>query len=150
MRLHLPSPHGLSIELANAWRAEDQPPDLVEDFGAYVRSEGTRITLNVRAQSAGDHPRTERGMTAFLREQNWASKPFNAWSETVATEDGPLFIAGGSFETVGMGGEVVLEIFATNGSSVANFAGSGERDVMVALTPIAQELARSLRFDPRP
>ena len=86
-------------------------------------------------------------MLAFLREQNWASKPFNAWSETLTAEGGQLFIAGGSFETVGMGGEVVLEVFATHGSSVVNFAGPGERTAILALTPSAQELARSLRFN---
>ena len=146
MRLHLPSPHNFSIDPADAWLADDQPPQHVQDFGVYLRSKAHGVFLNARTQSAGDHPLTEQGMLAFLREQNWASKPFNAWSETHTTEESLLFIAGGSFETVGMGGEVVLEVFATNGSSVVNFAGPGERTAILALTPSAQELARSLRF----
>jgi hypothetical protein len=147
MRLQLPEPHNFSLDPDEAWLADEQPPEHVRDFGVYLRSKAHGVFLNARSQSAGDHPLTEQGMLAFLREQNWASKPFNAWSETLDTEEGPLFIAGGSFETVGMGGEVVLEIFATNGRHVVNLAGPGERSVILALRKAAQELARSLRFN---
>lgn len=99
--------------------------------------------MNVRAQGAADHPLTQDGMSALLREQAWASAPFDAWSETV----GELFIAGGTFETTGMGGEVVLEIFVTNGRASANLAGPGKRAQIAAVTAAAARLARSLQFE---
>jgi hypothetical protein len=45
-----------------------------------------------------------------------------------------------------MGGEVVLEVFVTDGRSVANLVGPGERSVIVALTPSVQRLANTVRF----
>jgi hypothetical protein len=56
-------------------------------------------------------------------------------------------VVGGTFETVGMGGEVVLEIFVTDGRSVANVAGPGERAIIAAATPAVRRLASSLRFE---
>ncbi len=115
----------------------------MDALGVYLRSAVHGVYLNARAQLAGDHPLTTEGLFALLREQQWASVPFDEW---VAT-DGPLTIVGGTFETLGMGGEVVLEVFATDGRFVANLAGPGERTVIAAVTPSVQRLARSLRFD---
>ncbi len=60
---------------------------------------------------------------------------------------GAITSVGGSFETVGMGGEVVLEIFSTDGRRVANLVGPGERATIVAVTPAARRLAGTLRFE---
>ena len=69
--------------------------------------------------------------------------PHGEWTTT----SGPLTIVGGTFETVGMGGEVVLEVFVTDGRFVANLAGPGERAVIAAVTPSVQRLADTLRFE---
>jgi hypothetical protein len=45
-----------------------------------------------------------------------------------------------------MGGEVVIEVFATDGRRVANLAGPGERAVITAVTPAVKRLAGTLRF----
>lgn len=118
-------------------------PKDVDSYGLYLRSTEHGVYLNVRAQGAGQHPLTREGMVAILHEQNWASAPFDEWSAT----DGPLTIVGGTFETVGMGGEVVLEVFVTDGRFVANLAGPGERAVIAAVIPSVQQLAGTLRFE---
>lgn len=142
MRLSLPAPHSLSIDLGEDWLPDEQAADRIEDFGVNVRSKTYLIYLNLRRQTAGAHALDATGLLGFLREQNWASPPFNEWT----VKSAGLVAVGGTFETVGMGGEVVTEIFATDGTSVANFAGVGERSVMVAVTPAAQALVRTLRF----
>jgi hypothetical protein len=118
-------------------------PKVSDALGVYLRSAAHGVYLNVRGQSAGDHPLTTEGLFALLREQQWASAPFDAW----VVAESPLTIVGGTFETVGMGGEVVLEAFATDGRFVANLAGPGERAVISAVTPSVQRLVRSLRFN---
>ena len=117
-------------------------PKVADQLGVYLRSAAYGVYLNVRGQSAGDHPLTAEGLLALLRDQQWASAPFDAW----IAADGPLTMVGGTFETVGMGGEVVIEVFATDGRFVANLAGPGERGVIAAVSPSVQRLARSLRF----
>ena len=142
MRIALPQ-HHLSIEPSGEWVADEMDPKAVDSFGLYLRSTVHGVYLNVRAQQAGGHPLTTNGLLGLLREQNWASPPFDEWTATA----GPLNIVGGTFETVGMGGEVVLEVFVTNGRLVANLAGPGERAVITAATPAACELASTLRFE---
>jgi hypothetical protein len=46
-----------------------------------------------------------------------------------------------------MGGEVVLEVFVTDGHVVANLVGPGERAVIAAVTPSVQRVAGTLRFE---
>ncbi len=118
-------------------------PATEAQLGVHARSVEHGVFMNVRSQEAGVHPLTEQGMASLLHEQAWASAPFDAWSETV----GELFVAGGTFETTGMNGEVVLEVFVTDGRAVANLAGPGERTLIAAVTPAVRRLARSLRFD---
>ena len=118
-------------------------PKVVDALGVYLRSRVHGVYLNVRGQSVGDHPLTTEGLLAVLREQNWASAPFDEW----VVASGALTIVGGTFETLGMDGEVVLEVFATDGRIAANLAGPGERAVIAAVTPSVQRLGRSLRFD---
>jgi hypothetical protein len=133
----------LSVEPSADWVADEQDPAVQEQLGLYLRSSEHGVYLNVRAEAARDRVLTTEGLLAVLREQNWASAPFDEWVINAP----PLIIVGGTFETVGMGGEVVLEVFATDGRSIANLAGPGERAVIAAVTPSVQRLARSLRFE---
>jgi hypothetical protein len=142
MRISLPTNHGFSIDVGTEWVVDEMDPAASEQLGAYVRSVAHGVYLNVRGQSAGKHPLTSDGMLALLREQNWASAPFDEWS---ATENG-LSIALGTFETVDMNGEVVIEVFITDGKHVANFAGPAERKVARAIMPSVQALAKTVAF----
>lgn len=142
MRLSLPAPHSLSIDLGEEWLPDERAAELIEDYGVDVRSKTHLIYLNLRRHGAGDHALDAKGLLGILREQNWASAPFNEWT---LKSDG-LVAVGGTFDTVGMGGEVVTEIFVTDGTSVANLAGVGERSVMALVTPAAQALVKTLRF----
>ncbi|HEX3595395.1 MAG TPA: hypothetical protein VHU80_09845 [Polyangiaceae bacterium] len=142
MRITIPQ-HHFSLEPSTEWVADDMDPEAVDSFGIYLRSLELGVFLNVRPEDAGDHPLTADGLTALLREQSWASAPFDEWLH----ESGPLIIVGGTFETVGMGGEVVLEVFATDGRSLANLVGPGERAVIAALVPSVKRLAGTLHFE---
>ena len=145
MRVDLPS-HHLSFDPEGAWLVDEADPKTTEALGLYLRSVSHGLYLNVRAQGAGAHPLTADGLRALLREQGWASPPFDEWTLEPNQDSGPNTIVGGTFETVGMGGEVVLEVFVTNGTLVANLAGPGAREVIVAVTPAVKRLAMSLRF----
>ncbi len=142
MRISLPTNHELSIDPGTEWIVDEMDPSASEQLGIYVRSVAYGIYLNVRGQSAGEHPLTSNGMLALLREQNWASAPFDEWSAA----ENDLLIVGGTFETVGMNGEVVIEVFITDGRRVANFAGPAERNVARAITPSVQALAKTVAF----
>ena len=99
--------------------------------------------VNVRSQDAGGHPLTKDGLLALLREQDWASPPFGEWSSTPSSK---VTAVGGTFETVGMGGEVVLEVFASDGLWLANLAVPGQRAVIAALVPAVRRLVNTLQF----
>jgi hypothetical protein len=142
VRIALPA-HHLSIDPGDEWLADETAPKTVEVHGLYLRSSKHGVYFNVRAQGAGQHPLTQDGLLALLREQNWGAAPFDEWVATAGT----LALVGGTFETVGMGGEVVLEVFVTDGHQVANLAGPGERSVIAAVTPSVQRLALTLRFE---
>jgi hypothetical protein len=142
MRIELPQ-HGLSLDTSIEWLPDEMDPKKLESFGLYLRSAEHGVYLNVRSQEAGGHPLTTEGLVALLRQQGWASPPFDEWVSTA----GALTIVGGSFETVGMGGEVVLEVLATDGRSLANLVGPGERAVIAALLPSVKRLASTVRFD---
>jgi hypothetical protein len=135
--------HRLSIDTSDEWLADEMDPKTLELHGLYLRSSEHGVYFNVRAQGVGQHPLTRDGLLAVLHEQSWASAPFDEWALT----SGTLTLVGGTFETVGMGGEVVLEVFVTDGHVVATLAGPGERSVIAAVTPSVQRLASSLRFE---
>ena len=141
MRIALPQ-HRLSLDPSTEWLADEMDPDALESFGLYLRSVEHGVFLNVRSQEAFGHPLTTEGLAAILREQSWASPPFDEWVFTSST----LAIVGGTFETVGMGGEVVLEVFATDGRSLANLVGPGDRAAIAALIPSVKRLASTLSF----
>jgi hypothetical protein len=141
MRLGLPQ-HRLSLDPSTDWVADEMDPEALESFGLYLRSAEHGVFLNVRSQESGGHPLTKDGLLALLREQNWASPPFDEWTEVSSG----LTVVGGTFETIGMGGEVVLEVFVTDGRSLANLTGPGERTVIASLVPSAKKLATTLRF----
>ena len=135
--------HRLSLGLSDAWVADDTSAETADQHGRFVRSTTHGVYFNVRAQEAGLHPLTREGLLALLRAQTWASAPFDEWGVTA----GALTLIGGTFETVGMGGEVVLEVFVTDGYRVANLAGPGERSVIAAVTPAVKALAGTIRFE---
>jgi hypothetical protein len=138
MRVLIPG-HDVSLELGSEWIA-DPFSSKTATHGAYLRSAEHGLYVNVRAQTIDPHPLTMEGLRAFLGEQNWASPPFDSWSAT-----DPLAV-GGSFETIGMNGEVVLEVYATDGKSVMNLATPADRALIVAVTPSVKKLLTTLRF----
>jgi hypothetical protein len=140
MKIHLPS-HHLSIEPSDDWVPDPVAPG-AEHLGLYLRSNEFGVYLNVREQVAGPHPLTKEGLVALLREQNWGPT-IDEWS----TSPGNLVIVGGSFEAEGMGGEVVLEVFVTDGWRIANLAGPGARPIITTLRPAAQRLAATVQFE---
>jgi hypothetical protein len=135
--------HRFSVDTSDEWLADEMDPKTLELHGLYLRSTEHGVYFNLRAQEVGQHPLTRDGLLAFLHEQSWASAPFDQWALT----SGPLTLVGGTFETAGMGGEVVLEVFVTDGHVVANLAGPGERAVIAAVAPSVQRLAGTLRFE---
>lgn len=140
MRISLPH-HHLSVDPDDGWAPDAIEPG-ADHLGLYLRSLEHGVYLNVREQEPGRHALTTEGLLALLREQNWGP----SIDEWVATA-GPLVIVGGVFEAVGMGGEVVLEVFVTDGRRVANLAGPGTREVIAALRPAAERLAGTVRFE---
>ncbi len=142
MRIAIPE-HHLSLDPSSEWVADETDAEARESYGLYLRSVDYGVYLNVRSQDAGGHALTRDGLSELLRDQNWASPPFDEWSSTLDE----LVVVGATFETEGMGGEVVLEIFVTDGKRLANLAGPGQRAVIQALAPSARRLARTLRFE---
>ena len=141
MRISVPQQR-LSLDLSTEWQPDESDHDALATYGLYVRSVRHGVFLNVRSQDPSGHALTTEGLVALLHEQNWASGPYDEWTDTA----GALTIVGGTFETVGMGGEVVLEVFASDGRSLANLVGPGERAVIAALTPSVKRLASTLLF----
>jgi hypothetical protein len=135
--------HRLSLDASSEWVADETDAESRESYGLYLRSVEYGVFLNVRSQVAGGHALTPDGLSELLHDQSWASSPFDVWTSTLDE----LVVVGGTFETEGMGGEVVLEIFATDGKRLANLAGPGQRAIIHALTPSARRLARTLRFE---
>jgi len=135
--------HRVCIDPSTEWIPDEMQPATLDQLGLYLRSAEHGVYVNVRAQEPSAHRLTTEGLLALLREQGWASAPFDEWLIT----SGELIVVGGTFETVGMGGEVVLEVFVTDGRSVANLAAPGERAVIAAVTPSVQRLASTLRFE---
>src|SRR4051794_34578620 len=108
MRIEVPEQR-LSLDPSTEWVADEMEPEALASYGLYLRSAEHGVFLNVRTQESGGHPLSKDGLLALLREQNWASPPFDEWTHA----SGALTVVGGTFETIGMGGEVVLEVFVT-------------------------------------
>jgi hypothetical protein len=142
MRISLPA-HHFSVEPDDGWVPDPIEPG-AEHLGLYLRSIEHGVYLNVREQDPGSHALTQEGLLEILREQTWGPK-IDEWAVTA----GPLVIVGGTFEAAGMGGEVVLEVFVTDGRRVANLAGPGSRQVIAKLRPAAEHLAGTIRFSPQ-
>jgi hypothetical protein len=138
-RISLPD-HHLSVEPDDTWAPDPIAPG-TSHLGLYLRSIEHGVYLNVREQDPGTHALTKDGLLALLREQTWGPS-IDEWNAA----SGTLAIVGGAFETVGMGGEVVLEVFVTDGRRVANLAGPGQREVIAALRAAAERLAGTVRF----
>jgi len=140
MTLPLPS-HRLSIDPGDDWDPDPIAPG-TEHLGLYLRSREHGVYLNLSEYGATPHACTTDGLLAVLREQNWGPS-IDEWTAV----SGDLIIVGGSFEAAGLGGEIVLEIFVTDGRRMANFAGPGTRPAIAALRPAAQRLAATVRFE---
>ncbi|HEX4339166.1 MAG TPA: hypothetical protein VH062_24835 [Polyangiaceae bacterium] len=132
----------LSLDLSEEWVVDETDPKATDAYGVYLRSVQHGVFLNVRAENPDGHTLTKDGLLAILRQQSWASAPFDEW----ALAEGALTAIGGTFETVGMGGEVVLEVFATDGKRLVNLVGPGERKVIAALVPSVKRLVEKLRL----
>lgn len=141
MRIESP-PHRLSIDLGAEWGCEPSDAAAVENFGLYLRSRELGFYLNVRAEPAPAHPLSEAGLAAHLREQGWASPPFDTWT----LHQIPLCVVAGTFETTGMNGEVVLEVYATDGAHLVNLVSPAPREIIAAGTAAVQRLVRTLRL----
>lgn len=134
--------HHVSFDPLTDWVPDVMEPATEAQHGMYARSVEHGLYLNVRSQDSGGYPLSPDGLAALLHAQAWASPPFDVWSEL----GGTLTVVGGSFETKGMGGEVVLEVFVTDGRGLVNLVAPGERAQILAMTPSVRLLARSLRF----
>ena len=135
------SPHRLSIDPGTDWEVDPSDDATIEKFGLYLRSVTFGFYLNVRSE-APSQPLTEAGLGGILRAQNWASPPFDTWT----LHEEALVVVGGTFETTGMNGEVVLEVYATDGIDLVNLAGPAPRAIIEAATPAVQKLVRTLRL----
>jgi len=111
-----------------------------EIHGVFLRSVAYGVELHVRTQPAGDHELTPRGLLVMLRDQQWASPPFDETTRVV----GSLIVVAGTFEM--QRDEVVREFFITDGRSLANAAMPGKRADVAAAAPGAERLVASLRF----
>lgn len=140
MRVSVPE-HRLSVDTLGEWVADPIEPGS-EHLGLYLRSLQHGVYLNVRAQDPGKHALSKDGLLGLLREQNWGAS-IDEWSTTV----GAFTLVGGSFETSGMGGEIVLEMFLTDGRRVANLAAPAPRTVIAALRSAAERLAATIHFE---
>jgi hypothetical protein len=140
--MRITTPDGrISVDLGDVWQADPVQPG-AEHLGLYVRSIEHGIYMNVGEYTSGRRPLTAEGMRALLRDQNWGAS-IDAWN--AAAE--PLLIAGGSFEAEGLHGEIVIEVFVTDGRRVGNLAGPGPREVIAKLRPDVERLAATLRFE---
>ncbi len=137
--------HLLRFDPAGAWEVAKGwgDPSLHATHGLYLASVEHGVELHVREQRAGPFALTEAGLVDLLRDQRWASPPFD---ERVTRHAGVL-VVGGTFEAP-RSGEVVREWFVTNGRVLANVAMPGARSAVAAALPSAERLVATLRFDP--
>lgn len=137
------SHHRLSIDPGAEWEVDPSEEATIERHGFYLRSLDFGFYLNVRSEGARpEHPLTETGLGAVLREQSWGSTPFDTWS----LHEGALTVVAGTFATTGMNGEAVLEVYVTDGTYLVNLAGPAPREIIQAGTPAVQRLVRTLRL----
>jgi hypothetical protein len=142
-RIALGPPHQFSIDPGSDWVADESDPTAQAQLGIYLRSIAHGLYVNARGEDSANRTTTKDGLFSLLREQNWASKPFDEWS----AEANGLVIVGGTFETVGMNGEVVIEVYVSDGRRIANLAGPADRAIVLAATPSIRELAKTIAFD---
>jgi hypothetical protein len=109
--------------------------------GVGLRSVAFGIEIHVRTQPPYEHELTQRGLLALLRDQQWASRPFDETTRVV----GSLIVVAGTFEM--QGDEVV-----PNGSSPTEPRSRTRRcRVRVLTSPLLRQLqsASSHRFASR-
>ncbi len=124
------------LETADEWAVDSSSAI----HGVYLRSIVYRLQIHVRTQPAGEHALTLRGLFAMLRDQQWASLPFDETTRTI----GSLILVAGTFEM--QRDEVVREFFITDGRSLANAALPGTRADVAAAAAAAERLVASIRF----
>ena len=133
------SGHALQLD-AGDWLVEDGWHDAAvqEQHGIYLRRGGAQ--LHVRSFNVLEDL-TPKGLLAHLREQKWASRPFEEKTFTVGT----LTVVAGTFATH-RENELVREFFVTDGRRVANAALTGTRDALADSLASAERVVASIRF----
>ena len=134
--------HRLSIDPLGEWELDPSDAAAVETHGFYLRSIALGFYLNVRSETPPAHPLTEAGLRMHLGEQGWPGPPFDTWT----LHEGSLVLVSGTFETTGMNGEAVLEIYATDGVHLVNLAGPAPREILEAAALSVRRLVRTLRL----
>jgi len=128
--------NGFTLDTADEWVTGVSS----EIHGVGLRSVAFGIEIHVRTQPPYEHELTQRGLLALLRDQQWASRPFDETTRVV----GSLIVVAGTFEM--QGDEVVREFFITDGRSLANAAMPGKRAHVAAAAQAAERLVASIRF----
>jgi hypothetical protein len=128
------------MDLGDEWVVSEgcSDPSLQRLHGVYLRH-GDGLQLHV-VRHVGQVPRSVAELRALLRQQNWASAPY----DEVIVDDAPI-MASALFEMLPR--DIVLEGFVTDGRQCANFAMPGPPDAVIAARSAAERLARSLRFE---
>ncbi len=135
---------GFALETHREWMVQDgwDDPALQDTHGLYLRSAMRGAEIHVCSISAAACALTPEGLASLLREQNWASPPFD--DATTVGED--FVVVAGTFETPWTD-IVVREFFATDGRRLANAVLRGTRAQVAAARPSAERLVASLRFE---
>jgi hypothetical protein len=134
---------GLTLDTAGEWEVVPgwgaRPVARVHDL--VMRSVAHGTVLNVRSQGAGDNDLTNAGLLNLLREQQWASRPFDEASTVV----GQLTIVAGTFKMAD-DKRLVREFFVTDGRALANAAVVGTSAEIDTLTQSVVRLLATARF----
>lgn len=138
---------GLTLETADEWEMVPGwgDPSVARLQDLVLRSVSHGTALNVRSQAAGGRELTNAGLLGLLRDQQWASRPFDELSTVV----GPLRIVAGTFK---MAAEkrLVREFFVTDGRALANAAIVGTREEIATVAQSAERLLATAVFDDPP
>lgn len=143
MRLYVHG-HKLSIDPGGDWVIADgwSEAAIQRTHGLYLRSLKNGLQLHLRRQTHHKHALTTDGLRWMLRDQKWASPPFD--EETIVV--GGLTVVAGTFDRV-EAGDTVLEAFIADGIHLANAVMPGARAQVEAAREAALRLACSVRFE---
>ena len=137
--------HAIWLDTANEWSVAKGWDDesIQETHGLYLDSIEHGVQVHVRAQGKGPYPLTKDGLLEMLRDQQWASRPFDE-TQTIV---GALIVVAGTFEMTEKD-RIVREWFVTDGHALANVAMPATRERMATVLSSAERLVTTLRFHP--